>query len=758
MPPSTHGDSARPLEMWGGLECSVVRLGDDLVDQVRLTGHHDRPQDIDDFAALGIKAIRYPVLWERVAPGHLERADWRWPDERLGRLRELGVTPIVGLLHHGNGPRHTELTAPDFATKFAAYAARVAERYPWVDAYTPINEPLTTARFCGLYGHWHPHARDRRVFARILVNQVHATRLAMRAIRAVNPVARLIQTEDLGKAHSTPRLAYQAEFENERRWLTFDLLSGRVDRHHPLWAYLARAGVERDLEEILADPCPPDILGIDHYLTSERFLDDRVERYPGWSHTRNDRDAYADIEAIRVVAEGVRGFEQLAADAWERYRLPLASTEAHNACTREEQLRWLKEIWDGATRLRKSGVDIRAVTAWALLGAYDWNSLMTRRVGFYESGVFDLRAGGRPRPTALARMVRDLATRGDADHPALDAPGWWHRQERFTYPPVRSCPYTIATRIWTPPSGRQQPRTLLITGGAGALARGLARACAIRGLPYRLLSRRELDIAEPTAVAAAIDRHRPWAIINAAGFSRVDRAEADADRCWRDNVGGADVLARACKAAGIPLLGFSSHLVFDGRKPEAYVETDPVAPLGIYGASKAEAERAILGACPHALVIRAGSLFGPWDDVNFLARVLRQLRVGRRIAAAADVTVTPTFIPDLVSAALDLLIDEERGVWHLANTGPTTWASFAREAAARAGLDPTGVRDVSSDELAWAAARPRNSALRSARGGFMPSLDDALGRYVETRAAEGPAWDQPLEAAVDERLAEAVGW
>jgi dTDP-4-dehydrorhamnose reductase len=746
-----HRDSARPLEMWGGIEASVVRIGDEQVDQLALAGHDARPADIDAFADLGIKAIRYPVLWERIAPEGIERADWRWAEERLGRLRARGVRPIAGLLHHGNGPRHTDLAAPDFPAKFAEYAGAVAERFPWLDAYTPINEPLTTARFCGLYGHWYPHGRDDRTFARILVNQIHATRLAMRAIRAVNPAAELVQTEDLGKAHSTPRLAYQAEFENERRWLTVDLLAGRVDHDHPMWDYLAAAGVERDLEAILADPCPPDIIGIDHYLTSERFLDERVERYPERGRAHNGRDTYVDIEAIRVLAEGVRGFERLAADAWERYGIPLACTEAHNACTREEQLRWLKEVWDGALRLRASGVDMRGVTAWALLGAYDWNSLMTRRAGFYEPGVFDLR-GPAPRPTAIARLVKALATGGDADHPVLDAPGWWHREDRLTYPPVRSCPYTIATRVWTPPAHRAAPRPLLITGGEGRLARAVARHCAMRGLPYRLLPRSELDIADPAAVAAAIDRHRPWAIVNAAGYARVARAEGEPARCWRDNVVAADVLARACRSAGLRLLAFSSHLVFDGEKRAPYLEDDAVAPLGVYGTAKAEAERAVLGACPDALVVRAGALFGPDDGRDVLTRALQRLSLGLDVTAA-EATLTPTFLPDLLAAALDLLIDEASGVWHLANTGPVSWAEFARAAAERVGLAAGNVRAVAAETRDGVARRPLYSALASARAALMPSLDSALDRYAGAWAAEGAAWLQPAED-----LPDAVGW
>ena len=148
-----HGIATASIEVWGGLECTVARVDDTYVDQTLLNGHHHRPQDLDAFAALGIRAMRYPVLWERIAPDGLGRADWSWTDERLARMRDLGIRPIAGLLHHGSGPRHTDLGQPDFAAKLAGFAAAVAERYPWLEFYTPVNEPLTTARFSGLYGH-----------------------------------------------------------------------------------------------------------------------------------------------------------------------------------------------------------------------------------------------------------------------------------------------------------------------------------------------------------------------------------------------------------------------------------------------------------------------------------------------------------------------------------------------------------------------------------------------------------------------------
>src|SRR5947199_8837206 len=139
---------SRP-ELWAGFECSVVRVQDAVYDQIERGGHASRPEDLDLIASLGVKTLRYPVLWERIARDAPLQTDWRWSDERLARIRELGIQPIVGLLHHGSGPRWTSLVDPLFADHLAAFAESVAERYPWVSIYTPVNEPLTTARFAG---------------------------------------------------------------------------------------------------------------------------------------------------------------------------------------------------------------------------------------------------------------------------------------------------------------------------------------------------------------------------------------------------------------------------------------------------------------------------------------------------------------------------------------------------------------------------------------------------------------------------------
>jgi dTDP-4-dehydrorhamnose reductase len=418
----------KSLQLWGGVECTVNRVGDRFFNQLERNGHWDRAADLDRFAALGLATLRFPLLWELLAPNSVDEIDWAWPDERLQRARDLGIRPIAGLLHHGSGPVYTDLLDRQFPEKFARYAGSIARRYPWIDAYTPINEPLTTARFSALYGHWYPHGQDDNSFARALLNQCRATVLAMGAIREVNPNAKLIQTDDLGKTFSSPALSYQADFENERRWITWDLLCGTVDRAHPLWSYFKWARVsDSELEFFLRESCPPDTIGANYYVTSERFLDDNFSAYPAECRGGNGHSVYADIAAVRSEVSEISGPKNLLMELWERYRIPIAVTEAHLGCSADEQLRWFMEIWEAAEEARSEGADVRAVTIWALLGSFDWNSLVTRDDGYYEPGVFDV-FDGEPRETLLAEMVRELAVRGRFDHPCLATPGWWQKQ------------------------------------------------------------------------------------------------------------------------------------------------------------------------------------------------------------------------------------------------------------------------------------------------------------------------------------------
>ncbi|GHA74924.1 dTDP-4-dehydrorhamnose reductase [Cognatilysobacter bugurensis] len=725
------------LELWGGVECTICRVGDSYNRQLERSAHAIRLDDIDRFAATGMTTIRYPVLWEQIAPDGPESADWSWPDERLQRLREVGVEPIVGLVHHGSGPMYTSLVDPEFGPKLAEYAGAVARRYPWVEYYTPVNEPLTTARFSGLYGVWYPHGRDEHTFKNALFNECRGTVLAMRAIREVNPNAKLVQTDDLGKIYSTPLLAYQAELSNEVRWLGWDLICGKVDEAHSLWDWLI-AVCGATPEEILwfrDNPCPPDILGVNYYVTSERFLDENQDNYPEHYHGGNRRHRYADIETARVLAQPTGGIGPLLLEAWERYGLPIAITEAHIDAKREDQLRWLAEIWLGAEQARAQGADVRAVAVWGLLGLYDWNCLLTECRDYYEAGAFDVRSGV-PRPTAIAALMKALASGGLPNDPALSGAGWWRRPARFfAREPVSVPGLTFPPR----PRTGDNRAPILITGATGTLGRAFARICKERDLAFRLLSRAEMDIADADSVERAFDRYRPWAVINTAGYVRVDEAESDAERCFRENTHGPATLAAVCARHGVGLVTFSTDLVFNGEQDSPYVETDSIQPLNVYGQSKARAEALVLDRHPSALVVRTSSFFGPWDEHNFVSVALRTLRAGSPFVASQDQTVSPTYVPDLVHQCLDLLVDREAGIRHLTNDGAITWAELATRAAQLAQVDPGGIQACSDDHRRLPARRPRYSAMRSEQTFGMPSLEDALTRYFAQIAANGEA-------------------
>ncbi len=720
----------KPLELWGGLECTVARVGDDYRDQSLETGYGDRIEDLDRIAELGIRTLRHPVLWETISPDSPDRTDFSWHDIRLKRLQELGIRAIAGLCHHGSGPRYTHMLDPVWPELLARHAANVAERYPHLDLYTPVNEPLTTARFSGLYGHWYPHGTSYESFLRILVNECKATVLSMRGIRKVRPDAQLVQTDDMGKTFSTPLLAYQAEHENQRRFLSFDLLCGMVDRDHPWWSIFLENGVaQADLELFLEADAAPDIIGINHYLTSERYLDERLSRYPEHHWGGNGRHRYADAEAVRMpLPSSDLGPAARLREVWERYGRPIAVTEAHHGCTRDDQLRWLMQVWRDVETLRQEGADIRAVTVWSLFGAVDWNSLLTRRNGFYEPGPFDVRAS-EPRRTALAHAAESLAKSGDYDHPILDRAGWWKRDIRFYKPPARQ---SNACRLVG------APRQLLINGATGTLGRAFSRLCDFRGLDHVLLSRSDMNIADPESVRLALACHKPWAVINTAGYVRVSEAESDSETCFRENARGAEVLAEACAELGIPLVTFSSDLVFDGTLDRCYLESDAVNPTTVYGASKAEAERRVLGVHDGALVIRTSAFFGPWDRYNFVWSILNTLSRSEGVKASLDV-VSPTYVPDLVNTSLDLLIDGGTGIWHMANIGEISWRDLAALAAEKAGFDPGLVENAADQPVL-------NTALATERGILMPSLESALDRFFADNEVDWSADAMKLAA------------
>ena len=634
----------------------------------------------------------------------------------MARIRELGLSPIAGLVHHGSGPRHTSLLDPMFGEKLAHYAELVARRFPWIEAWTPVNEPMVTARFSGLYGHWYPHHQQDRSFVRMVINQCRAIVLSMQAVRRINPASKYVHTDDGGTVYSTPPLAYQATFENHRRDLALDLLFGRVDSAHPLCDYLLNNGVTfAELEWFAAQDVTPDTIGIDYYATSDRYLDHRVALYPPATLGGNGVHRYADVAAAGNMPGWSAGFSEALQRTGVQYDRPVALTEIHLGCTREEQLRWMDAAWRGARAAASKGVAVKAVTSWALFGSFDWDQLATTNNGHYEPGAFDLR-GPAPRRTAIGAAVESIARSGTFTHAVLEQPGWWERARHAS---------PVASR-------RVRATNVLILGARGTLGAAFVRRCHDRGLAHLALSRAQVDIRDPMAVRRAVAASRPWAVINATGFVEVDAAELDQASCEQTNVFGATNVAEACMRTGAKLLTFSSDLVFDGSRNTPYDEQHAMRPLNAYGRSKQAAEERIRILTPSALIVRTSAFFGPWDEANFVTRALRELTQGRVVRAASNI-VSPTYVPALVDACLDLLIDGEEGIWHLSNKGAMSWASLARLAASLVGTDTSLVHECEPVALGWIAARPRYSALSSSRGCLLPRVEESLEHYLAAR-------------------------
>jgi dTDP-4-dehydrorhamnose reductase len=229
---------------------------------------------------------------------------------------------------------------------------------------------------------------------------------------------------------------------------------------------------------------------------------------------------------------------------------------------------------------------------------------------------------------------------------------------------------------------------------------------------------------------------------------RVDDAEKDFERCYRENAMGPAILAASCAYRDVHFLTFSSDLVFDGNKSEAYVESDTPRPLNVYGNSKRIAEQDVLTCMPEALVVRTSAFFSPWDDYNFVSAALRAGHKNQPFEAADDVLISPTYVPDLVNVSLDLLIDEERGVWHLANQGSYTWADLARLAADMAGLDTSFVVPRAMHTFGLAATRPAYSVLGSKQGNLLPSVENRLyGCVAEVTNNIKNTADEPMAVA-----------
>jgi dTDP-4-dehydrorhamnose reductase len=281
---------------------------------------------------------------------------------------------------------------------------------------------------------------------------------------------------------------------------------------------------------------------------------------------------------------------------------------------------------------------------------------------------------------------------------------------------------------------------ILVLGRNGQVGHELARMPWPTGLRPRLMDRAECDLADPARIADAVRRTRPDLVVNAAAYTAVDRAEEERETAYAINQLGPRHLAEACAATGAALIHLSTDYVFDGAKPAPYEESDRVAPIGAYGASKEAGETAIRAALPRHVILRTSWVFGAHGH-NFVKSILRLAKTNLTLRVVADQIGGPTAARDIASAVIGIAdaLSSGAGAWgtfHYAGQPATTWHGFATTILRLAGRQAT-IEPIATADYPTAARRPANSRLDCRR------ILDAYGIIQ-------PAWETGLSAVLAE--------
>ncbi|MBL7139921.1 MAG: dTDP-4-dehydrorhamnose reductase [Planctomycetes bacterium] len=278
---------------------------------------------------------------------------------------------------------------------------------------------------------------------------------------------------------------------------------------------------------------------------------------------------------------------------------------------------------------------------------------------------------------------------------------------------------------------------ILVTGALGRLGRALGprlRADAPSPDAVRLTDVHDLDVTDPSAVAEAMGRLRPRTVFHLAAWTDVDGAEAHPAEARRLNADAAEVVARAAAAAGARVVHISTDFVFDGTKAGAYVEDDPVRPLGVYGRTKAEGEERVRAAAPDGhLIVRTAWLYGAGNR-DFIDAVLERARAGRPMRVVTDQVGCPTWTEDLARALVAMVAAGCRGTLHACGAGEASRHAMAVAALRAAGFDAVP-EEITTADLPPSAPRPARAALSCERlaretGFRFPPWQESVRRYV----------------------------
>lgn len=284
---------------------------------------------------------------------------------------------------------------------------------------------------------------------------------------------------------------------------------------------------------------------------------------------------------------------------------------------------------------------------------------------------------------------------------------------------------------------------LAVTGKNGQVVSAL-QALASADLEIVALGRPELDLAQPETVLRALSDAKPDVVVSAAAYTAVDKAESEPELAFAVNRDGAGAVAQAAKELGVPIIHLSTDYVFDGTKATAYVETDAIGPMSVYGLSKLEGENTVAENTPNHAILRTAWVYSEYGN-NFVKTMLRLGESRDEINVVADQFGCPTSANDIASAIVEiarqLSADSSprlRGVFHLSGTGETNWANFAKQIfafSAENGGKPMVVNDIVTAQYPTPAKRPANSRLDCSK------LEKVFGIRL-------PAWQTSTRAVV----------
>ena len=392
------------------------------IDEYQWTQHDKFWRDDFKLAAkdLGCRWLRYSLCWHLIEPSP-GVYDWSWADERINYARELGINLIIDLVHFG-----TPTWLPDafgdveFPAALERFSREFGKRYSGVvRSVCPVNEPLITALFSGDVGLWPPHGRGLMSYMAILSRTSQAICRSVRALRETMSSVEIVLCDALEFASAVEncetcenldlikRIQDDVVLRNGRRHIVIDLITGRIDREHPLKPWLEKNGfAAADLNWFLRNAIEIDVLGLDYYCHSE------MELYPCGDHHR------------QRVPERLAGLHKTVRDYWDRYHIPIMITETNAYGDDVKRREWLNFTVEDIKRLRAEGVRVIGYTWWPLIDHLDWDGAMLHHIGrIHHCGIYRLERdhiGELKRVTTpLQEDYRQLISAGDAAVGAL---------------------------------------------------------------------------------------------------------------------------------------------------------------------------------------------------------------------------------------------------------------------------------------------------------------------------------------------------